>query len=188
MIPNLIGLALRGRRAGTDQLVWADPGLDAPESFVLTSPAFDDGEPIPDRYEGHIVGLTLSPPLLWTPPPPGTVELALIVEDPDAPRRIPALHALCVGIDPELGGIPENGLLHPSPVPGLRHGKGLLGRRGWAGPIPPRSHGTHHYVFELFALDAHPVVPERFGRDDLVRAMRTHVLARARLVGTFEKR
>ena len=56
------------------------------------------------------------------------------MQDPDVPLGKPATHALTLGIDPSLGGIPENGLTHPSSIPGLKHGKGPLGHRGWAGP------------------------------------------------------
>ena len=134
MIANPLGLALRNRHAGHHTLVWARPDLQAPESFTLTSPVFDHGTPIPGRHRGRLFGANISPALAWTTPPPGTAELVLIVQDPDVPLGRPATHALTLGIDPLLGGIPENGLTHPSSLPGLKHGKGPLGHRGWAGP------------------------------------------------------
>jgi Raf kinase inhibitor-like YbhB/YbcL family protein len=188
MPANPIGLALRNRRAGHHTLVWARPDLQAPESFTLTSTAFDHGAPIPERHRGRLFGANISPALTWTPPPTGTVEMVLTVQDPDAPRRTPANHTLTAGIDPSLSGIPENGLADPSPVPGLKHGKGTLGHRGWAGPLPPRSHGPHSYVFQLFALDYHPDLPEKFSLADAVNAMTGHVIARARLDGTYENK
>jgi Raf kinase inhibitor-like YbhB/YbcL family protein len=188
MPPNPIGLALRNRRAGRDKLVWARPGLQAPESFTLTSPAFEHETAIPKRHQGRLFGTNISPPLAWTTLPDGTVELVLIVEDPDAPRRTPATHAVTTGIDPSLRAIPENGLTHPSPVPGIKHGKGALGHRGWAGPMPPRSHGPHSYVFQLFALDHHPELPDNFTLADALQAITGHVIGRARLDGTYELR
>ena len=116
------------------------------------------------------------------------MELVLIVQDPDAPRRTPANHALTAGIDPSLQGLPESGLADPSPIPGHRHGKGPLGHRGWAGPLPPRSHGPHTYVFQLFALDNHPDLRDGFSLTDALAAMNGHVIARARLDGTYENR
>ena len=188
MPANPIGRLLRNRRAGYDTLVWARRDLQAPEDFTLTSPAFDHGTPIPERHRGRLFGANVSPALAWTTPPAGTEELALIVQDPDVPIGRPATHALTVGIDPSLGGIPENGLTHPSPIPSLRHGKGALGRRGWAGPKPPRSHGPHSYVFQLFALDDRLDLPDRFTLADVLDAMAGHVVARARLDGTYEIR
>ena len=82
-----------------------------------------------------------SPALAWSAPPDGTVELLLVVQEPDVPVKKPATHALAAGIDPSLHAIPENGLTDPAQSPGLRHGKGGLGRRGWSGPLPPRSRG-----------------------------------------------
>ncbi len=121
-----------------------------------------------------------------TTPPTETAELVLIVQDPDVPVKKPATHALTLGIDPLLSGIPENGLTHPSPIPGLKHGKGPFGHRGWVGPKPPRSHGPHSYVFQLFALDRSLELPENFTLADALVGMVGHVVARARLDGTYE--
>ncbi|HEY0249173.1 MAG TPA: YbhB/YbcL family Raf kinase inhibitor-like protein [Gryllotalpicola sp.] len=185
---NPLGVLLRGRRAGHHTLAWARPELQAPENLALTSPAFDHGAPIPERYKGRMRGENISPALGWTPPPPGTAELVLIVEDPDVPFGKPATHALTVGIDPALTGIPENGLAHPSAIAGLTHGTGALGRRGWAGPLPIRSHGPHSYVFQLFAMDGHLELPETFTLAQAVQAMAGHVIGRARLEGSYEIR
>ncbi|WP_216893317.1 YbhB/YbcL family Raf kinase inhibitor-like protein [Nocardia alni] len=188
MPANPLGVALRNRRAGHHTLVWARPDLQAPENFTLTSPAFDHGAPIPDRHRGRLFGANISPALTWTQPPDGTVELVLIVQDPDVPMGKPASHALALGIDPALHGIPENALADPSPVPGIQHGKGPLGRRGWAGPMPIRSHGPHAYVFQLFALDQASGLSAGFTLDQAITAMAGHVGGRARLEGTYEIR
>ncbi|MBN9619548.1 MAG: YbhB/YbcL family Raf kinase inhibitor-like protein [Actinobacteria bacterium] len=186
MPANPIGRALRNRRAGHHTLVWARPDLQAPESFTLTSPAFDHDTPIPERHRGRMFGANLSPALAWTPPPAETAELVLIVQDPDVPRRTPATHDLTIGINPSLRDIPEDALTDPSPIPGIKHGKGALGHRGWAGPMPPRSHGPHTYAFQLYALDYHPDLPDKFTLTDALEAMTGHVIARARLDGTYE--
>jgi Raf kinase inhibitor-like YbhB/YbcL family protein len=188
MPANPIGVALRGRRAGHHTLVWARPDLQAPENFTLTSPAFDHGAPIPEKHRGRLLRANISPALSWTQPPPGTAELVLIVQDPDVPFGKPATHALTLGIDPTLSGIPENALTNPSPVPGIRHGKGAMGKRGWAGPLPPRSHGSHTYAFQLFALDQAAALPGSFTLDDALTAIEGHVIGRARLDGTYEIR
>jgi hypothetical protein len=120
----------------------------------------------------------------------------LIVQDPDVPIGKPATHALTLGIGPSLTGIPENALTNPSPIAGIRHGKGALGRRGWAGPMPVRSHGPHAYVFQLFAVDQvvdqavdqAPGLAAGFALDDVIAAIKGHVIGRARLDGTYEIR
>ena len=188
MPANPLGVVLRNRRAGHHTLVWARPDLQAPENFSLTSPAFDHEAAIPDKHRGHLFGANISPALAWTPPPAGTVELVLIVQDPDVPFGKPATHALALGIDPELTGLPENALANPSPITGLRHGKGPLGRRGWAGPLPIRSHGPHSYVFQLFALDFFPNLGPHCGRTALVDEMRGHVIGLGLLTGTYQRK
>jgi Raf kinase inhibitor-like YbhB/YbcL family protein len=188
MPANPLGVALRGRRAGHHTLVWARPDLQAPENFTVTSPAFEHGGPIPGKHRGRLRGQNISPALNWTPPPAGTAELVLIVQDPDVPFGKPATHALTLGIDPSRRGIPENALTNPSPIPGIRHGKGALGRRGWAGPMPPRSHGPHCYAFQLFALDQAPGLPAGFTLNEVIAAITGHAIGRARLDGTYEIR
>jgi len=185
-VPNPLGRALRNRRAGHHTLAWARPELRAPENFVLTSAVFEHEAPIPERYRGRILGPNISPELAWSAPPAGTAELVLIVQDPDVPFGTAAIHALAAGIDPSLGVITENGLASPSPVDGLRHGKGGLGRLGWGGPMPVPSHGPHSYVFQLFALDRRLELPEKFTLADAIGGMTGHLLGRARLDGTYE--
>jgi phosphatidylethanolamine-binding protein (PEBP) family uncharacterized protein len=114
-MPNPIGRVLRNRRAGEHTLVWTHPDLQVPENFALTSAAFEQGTPIPERYRGRFFGANVSPALAWTTPPAGTAELVLIVQDPDVPFGRPATHALTVGIDPSLEGLPENALTNPNP-------------------------------------------------------------------------
>jgi len=186
MPANPLGRALRNRRAGHHTLAWARPELSAPEGFALTSTAFAHGEPIPERYKGKMFGPNVSPALAWTEPPADAIELVLIVQDPDVPFGKAATHALAVGIDPALGAIPENGLANPSPVAGIVYGKGAFGKLGWAGPLPPRSHGPHSYVFQLFAVDRPLSLAQGFALEDALRAMAGHVIARARLDGTYE--
>lgn len=183
---NPLGRALRNRRAGHHTLAWAREDLSAPENFTLTSPAFANGEPLPHRFRGRLFRPNVSPPIAWTTPPAGTVELLLVVQDPDVPFGSAATHALAVGIDPALGEIAENDLRDPSPVPGVRHGQGPLGRRGWAGPLPVPSHGPHAYVFQLFALDRRLDLPARFTLEAVLAQAGDHVLGRTRLDGTYE--
>ncbi len=185
-MPNPLGRALRNRRAGHQTLVWANAEFQAPENFTLTSPAFADGAPIPERHRGRLFAPNISPTLEWTAPPSGTVELVLIAQDPDVPGSHPATHALSAGIGPTLRELPENALANPSPVAGVVHGRGALGRRGWAGPAPIPSHGPHSYVFQLFALDRPLGLPAGFSLAEVLRAMPGHILGRARLDGTYE--
>lgn len=186
-MPNPLGVALRNKRVGYEKLAWVRPDLQAPENFSLSSPAFSDGSPMPERYRGRLFGHNTSPAVAWTAPPGTAVELVLVVEDADSPFGNPNTHGLAAGIDPALGGIPEDGLAGPVPVGGLKLGQAGP-RRGWFGPMPIRSHGPHRYVFQLFALDRRLDLPAAFKLGDALDAMSGHVIGRARLEGTREKR
>lgn len=146
----------------------------------IESPAFEDGQPIPRAHAG---AHGRSPALKWSPPPPGTRELVLLCEDPDAPRAQPFVHWIVVGLPADTLELPEG--LPPTPLSsGAVQGKSDMGRDGYYGPEPPPGHGVHHYHFQLFAVD-HPVHAR--DRDSLVRAMRGHVVAWGELVGTYQR-
>ncbi|MDE2370806.1 MAG: YbhB/YbcL family Raf kinase inhibitor-like protein [Burkholderiales bacterium] len=60
-----------------------------------------------------------------------------------------------------------------------------FGKPGRGGPCPPV--GRHRYVFKLCALSVRlPVLP-RATKAQLERAMQGHVLAQARLAGTYSR-
>jgi len=187
MPTNPLGVALRNRRVGHEKLLWARPDLQAPENFRLSSPAFDDGSPIPAPYRGRLFGHNVSPAVNWTDPPAATVELVLVVEDADSPFGKPNVHGLAAGIDPALGGLARDGLTESRSVAGPRLGKAGP-RRGWFGPMPIRSHGPHAYVFQMFALDRRLDLPAKFKIGDVLDALTRHTVGRARLEGVSEKR
>jgi hypothetical protein len=76
--------------------------------MTLTSPAFQEGGPIPVRYTQD--GESLFPPLYWDNVPAATQSLVLLVEDADAPFPRPLVHAVLHAIPPGLSGIPEGGV------------------------------------------------------------------------------
>lgn len=190
MIPALeraIGRLLHDVRAGDEHLACNAPGLcDRPASIRLTSPAFADGAMMPQRLAGARLGDNLSPPLEWANLPPASVELALVMQDPDAPLPRPVTHLIVVGIAPERPGFAE-GELAAGAGETIRFGEGFRGRIGYAGPGPVRGHGPHRYVFQVFALVRRIAVPPVFGIDALVAAMRGSVLAKGSLTGVYEQ-
>jgi Raf kinase inhibitor-like YbhB/YbcL family protein len=153
------------------------PRTMAEQPFALGSDAFEHGRPVPARhtYEGEDV----SPRLTWTQPPEQTRALALVVDDPDAPRRT-FTHWLAWGIDPGAGGLAEG---ERAP----REGRNDFGETGYRGPCPPPGHGRHRYVFRLVALDAELELAAGASKQELERALDGHVLATAELVGTYER-
>jgi Raf kinase inhibitor-like YbhB/YbcL family protein len=145
--------------------------------FTLTSSAFTRGEEIPRRHTCD--GEDVSPELSWSDPPAGTVSLALIVDDPDAPVGT-FTHWLAWDIDRQAGGLGE-GAAAPA------EGRNDFGTSGWSGPCPPPGHGPHRYVFQLHALDARLDAGFHATRRELDQALAGHVLETAELVGTYER-
>src|SRR6478609_1296010 len=84
----------------------AVPGLIGVGGFKLSSPAFDDGEELDPSFTADEED-SVAPPLEWTAPPPGTQELAIVVEDPDAPVAEPFCHWLVGGLAPQAGKLLE---------------------------------------------------------------------------------
>lgn len=150
----------------------------------LSSTAFAEGGMLPPRFTCD--GNGVSPPLEWEDIPDGTQAFVLICEDPDAPTGVFThwlLYNLPAGT-PELGeGIPADEVLSI----GARQGRNSFGKVGYGGACPPQGDREHRYVFKLHALDADLAVKPGASRDQLLTAMREHVLADAQLMGKYKR-
>jgi len=151
--------------------------------FALTSPAFNDRSTIPAKHTCD--GAGVSPPLVILDVPPATTTLALICDDPDAPRG-PFVHWVLYDLAADVKKLPEA-------VPafevlrelgGARQGQNDYSRVGWGGPCPPPG-APHRYVFTLYALDTTLGLKGGPTRADVARAMEGHVLARTTLTGMY---
>ena len=141
----------------------------------IESPAFSHGGHIPATYSRY--GDNHSPPLAFQDIPPGTQSLALIVDDPDAPRGT-FTHWIVYNIPPNVDHLDEN--WHAANV---REGKNGWGELGYGGPRPPS--GEHRYFFHLYALDRRLDIPNGPERSRVENAIRGHVLAEAECMGRF---
>lgn len=182
-VPEWLGRALKGVRAGADKLVIADASLGGAFAAIrLHSPAFADGGRIPERFTAD--GEGLSPPLLWDGVPDETQAIALIAEDPDAPALQPLVHAVAFGIDPGERALAE-GAIGKGASFGV--GRNSYGNDEWLPPDPPTGHGEHRYAFQIFALSAAIDPGDDPGRKALVKAMAGKVLAAGVLTGTYAR-
>lgn len=141
----------------------------------IQSPAFSHNGAIPPKYTCD--GDDVSPPLLISGAPKNAKSLALIADDPDAPRGT-WVHWVAWNIPPETMEIAEGAL--PADA---RDGVTDFGRAGYGGPCPPS--GTHRYFFKLYALDTMLNLSATATKTDLEGAMRGHILAETQLVGTY---
>jgi len=153
----------------------------------LSSRAFSEQGEIPSLYTCQ--SKDVSPPLGWSGLPEGTKSLALILDDPDAPDPAAPkrtwVHWVLYAIPPTAAGLDE-AMTSARLPPGTHEGTNDWNRTGYGGPCPPI--GRHRYFFKLYALDAPlgDLGPVR--KADLEKAMEGHVLGKAELVGTYQKR
>lgn len=145
--------------------------------FRVTSPGFADAGPIPARFTAD--GANISPELRIAGVSGGAKSLALIMDDPDAPRGT-WVHWVLWNIPPGTIVIPEGS--EPQTSVG---GRNSWGRTGYGGPSPPS--GTHRYFFKLYALDDVIDLPRGADAAELERAMVGHILGEAQLMGTYTR-
>ena len=148
-------------------------------AFSLHSPAFQNGGAIPETYARD--GDNKSPPLAWTGAPQGTKSFVLVVEDHDAPVGT-VTHWVAYDIPAD-----SDGLLEGLDGDQITQGSNDMGHAHYDGPKPPKGHGPHRYHFRLAALDTASLgLSEKPEPNDVKKAARSHVLAEAELIGTFE--
>lgn len=153
--------------------------------WKLTSSAFEDGESIPARYTCS--GQDLSPTLEWTDPPEGTQELAMVVDDPDAPRGT-FVHWVIYGLDPDISALPEGmpaGEELDSPVV-CRQGRNDFDAMGYRGPCPPGGE-EHRYFFKLYALEETINLRPGVTKAELMDEIEGKTIAKAELVGRYSR-
>lgn len=144
-------------------------------AFTLTSSAFSNGNSIPTQFTCD--GTDAPPPLHVSDSPEGTRSFALIMDDPDAPNGT-FTHWLAYNIP-----VSKNEL-------SITVGKTLknsFGRDGYGGPCPPPGHGAHRYYFTIYAVDVPSLELSGRNREALESALKTHTLAKAQLMGQYER-
>ncbi len=153
-------------------------------TMKIESPAFAGGGRIPAGFTCS--GADISPALKWTAPPEGTVELVLIMDDPDAPMGT-WTHWILYGLDPATRELPE-GVSKGTTAPeiGAKQGITSFGRPGYGGPCPPPG-PDHRYFFKLHALDTATNLPAGASLREVEHAIRGHIIAEAQLMGTFSR-
>jgi Raf kinase inhibitor-like YbhB/YbcL family protein len=155
--------------------------------LAIRAAAFGEGAEIPIRHTCE--DADVSPALAWSGVPAATKSLALVVDDPDAPDpkapRMTWVHWVLYDMPPSVAGLPE-GVARDALPPGTRQGVNDWKRTGWGGPCPPI--GRHRYFFKLYALDAPLGDLGSPTKARLEAAMKGHVLAEARVMGTYEKK
>jgi Raf kinase inhibitor-like protein, YbhB/YbcL family len=149
----------------------------------ITSSAFKDGDLMPAKYTCD--GANISPPLKWENIPAGAKTIAIICDDPDAPRGT-FVHWVLFNLPAEVKELAENTPADKILSSGAVQGTADFGRIGYGGPCPPS--GTHRYFFKIYALDTKIDLTPGADKSRLVEAMKGHILAEGQLVGKYKRR
>lgn len=144
------------------------------KTITVTSQAFNDFGPIPVQYTCQ--GENYNPPISFGNVPKNTRSLALIVDDPDAPRK--------TWVHWVVWNIPVAQQIDERSVPGVQ-GLNDFGKNDYGGPCPPS--GRHRYFFKVYALDTTLSLHEGATKAELEQAMHHHILGWGELVGLYKR-
>lgn len=148
----------------------------------ITSGAFEDGGIIPSKYTCD--GEDISPPLHWEAVPDGTVSIAVISDDPDAPMGT-WVHWVLFNLPPDTKELKENFPDDETLADGTRQGITDFGATGYGGPCPPS--GTHRYFFKIYALDKKIDVAAIVDKAKLLQEMEGHIIGQGQLMGKYQR-
>ncbi|MFP5245591.1 MAG: YbhB/YbcL family Raf kinase inhibitor-like protein [Thermoanaerobaculia bacterium] len=154
--------------------------------FTLTSPAFKEGETMPESTVLNGLackGPNRSPELVWSNAPEGTKSFALICDDYEARDGDGFIHWVAFNIPASVTRLPENA---GASNQNLVHAYSDFLQRKYDGPCPPEG-PAHKYRFTLYALDLPSI--EDAGTPMTWRKLRViikgHVLGEASLTGLY---
>lgn len=151
--------------------------MTAPDSITVTSTAFQEGGTVPKKYTCD--GSDLSPPLAWRGVPAEAEAVALVVDDPDAPRGT-FTHWVVLDMAPATNAVVEG----ETPA-GAKQANNSAGKASYFGPCPPS--GTHHYRFTVYALSAKTGLADGAKLDEALKAIDSKSIARGRLTGLYAR-
>jgi Raf kinase inhibitor-like YbhB/YbcL family protein len=164
--------------------------------MALTVVGFADGADIPVKFTqaapGAAPGEGTSPAINWTNVPAGTQSFVLNMRDMDVARNKTTddqAHWVVWNIPASASGLPEGVPKGPK----LANGAYQISATGqvYRGPGAPATGPRHHYMFELYALDARvdvePAADAFDTRANVFKAMQGHVLGKAVYGGLFKR-
>ena len=152
-------------------------------NMEVKSTAFQEGAMIPKLYTCD--GQDISPALSWSGVPSEAKSLALVMDDPDAPRGT-WVHWVLFNIPPDTTSLAEN-LPRTASLPnGAKHGNNSWSKLGYGGPCPPG--GAHRYYFKVYALDVVLALSTGITVGQLLKAMEGHILAEGQLMGRYARK
>ena len=137
--------------------------------FSISSHDFNEGEEIPKKFgykfENQQPQIDVKNIL------DGTKTIALIMDDPDAIGAVGKVWVHWLEYH------------YVNDITTIIQGKNDFGETGYGGPAPPDK--RHTYIFKVYALDTVLELKEGYSKQELEDAMKGHIIAEAKLTGTF---
>jgi hypothetical protein len=153
-------------------------------AMPVSSTAFPDGSDIPAKFTGN---MGVSPELTWAAPPAGTMSFVLIMHDLDAQTGntigSDITHWVVWNIPATATKLPENAMAGGTLPEGSHQANNIAGQPKYMGPSPPVGAAYHHYIFQLYALNAMLDLPATATRADVEKAMDGKIVARGAYTG-----
>jgi Raf kinase inhibitor-like YbhB/YbcL family protein len=164
---------------GAAQLALVNVSAKGGAKLMVTTPAFQAGGDIPfanTQYQGNVF-----PGLAWSGAPASTKSFVVILQDGDAMvRGAPILHWTMLNIPGTVTKL-EAGMKEPPS--GAQYGPNNRGTsQPYLGPRTPAG-PKHRYHFQLFALDKTIGNDAAITYDQLLAAMKDHVVASGEVIG-----
>lgn len=155
-----------------------EASMTAAQSITVTSTAFEEGQTLPVDYTCDGAGRV--PPLAWRGVPANSGALAIVVDDPDAPRGT-FTHWVVLDLPADATELSDGEL-----PPGSREATNSGGRVGYYPPCPPS--GIHRYRFTAYALERPTGLPEGADLATALRAIRSSATAEGTLTGNYSRK
>jgi hypothetical protein len=168
-----------GSGSSTGPADLADASID--EDITVTSSAWADGEDLPVTYTCD--GDDVSPPLAWEGVPDDAVELAIVVDDPDAAGE-PFVHWAVFGIDPATTSVDEDTV--PEGAGQATNSADDNTGEGWFGSCPPNEDDAHTYRFSVYALDEKVDADDGDKFGDVLGQIKDAAVAKGVLTASFD--
>jgi Raf kinase inhibitor-like YbhB/YbcL family protein len=164
-----------------------------PPPFAVMSSSMADGSFLAVKYTCTEGARAVSPQLRWVNPPRDTISFVVITHDMEPrPRKgvDDILHWMVWNIPASASQLPEAVANTTQQLPdGSLQTNGNPGQGGIAGyrpPCPPAG-PSHHYAFELYAVDQKLDLPLTATRADVMKAMDGHISAHAALIVPYHQ-
>jgi Raf kinase inhibitor-like YbhB/YbcL family protein len=154
-----------------------------PGAIRLTSAAFQAGTDLPRKYTCDAEDV--SPPLRWVNAPAATKSFALIGDDPDAPGGT-WVHWVIYDLPADTKELPEAVAKTEALPSGAKQGVNDFRKLGYNGPCPPPG-SAHRYYFRLYALDAPANLKPRATKQQVLEAVKGHMLGEGELMGRYRR-